>query len=682
MTMPTGRDWLFSIKAFIAAMLALYIALAWDLPRPYWAMTTVYVVMNPLSGATASKAIYRTCGTLLGAIAAVVLVPNLVDAPELLAFAVALWAGCLMYISLLHRTPRSYVFMLAGYTLPLIALPAVLVPETIFDVATARSQEIILGIVCASVVSAIVFPVSIGPVLGGRVSAWLRDAGAWAQEILRGLGTAPASPAARQRLAADIAALDMLISQLSYDAEASDTANRARELRGRLLMLLPILSSLADRLHALRLEIGLSSPELRALTQDIADWMGSDGGASPQALLDRLTALEPPIEEMRQWEGLVRSSLIARLKELVGLWRDCLAQQREIASGEREAPRKPGFRGRPLIGGNRHYDHLLMAYSAGSTVLATFLAGLLWIQSGWAGGANFMAITAVACCFFGALDKPVPAMMSMLIWTGVALSGAGIYLFTVLPHVHDFEMLAMTLAPALLLVGLLMPRPQFFLGMMLVAANGTGSLALQSRYNIEFSGFVNEGLAVMGGVLFALVWTSVAKPFGAEIAARRLVRSGWRDLAAMAAGTGPRDHAALAARTLDRLGQLAPRLAANEARHFAEIDGLAELRIGYNVLDLQRDRRILPEEARGPVGAVLEQVSSHFRARLTGAEANPPAALLAGIDEALTATTSQSDSPATRDAALALVGLRRGLFPGAPGPGQADPMHALAAAAE
>ncbi len=55
MTLPSWRDWLFSGKAFLASMLALYIALAFDLPRPYWAMAAVYVVANPLAGATSSK---------------------------------------------------------------------------------------------------------------------------------------------------------------------------------------------------------------------------------------------------------------------------------------------------------------------------------------------------------------------------------------------------------------------------------------------------------------------------------------------------------------------------------------------------------------------------------------------------------------------------------------------------
>src|ERR1700750_389461 len=111
MNLPSWRDWLFSAKAFLASMLALFIALSLDLPRPYWAMAAVYVVANPLAGATSSKGVYRAMGTLLGASAAVVLMPIFVDAPELFSIVIALWTGCLLYVSMLHRTPRSYAFM-------------------------------------------------------------------------------------------------------------------------------------------------------------------------------------------------------------------------------------------------------------------------------------------------------------------------------------------------------------------------------------------------------------------------------------------------------------------------------------------------------------------------------------------------------------------------------------------
>jgi uncharacterized membrane protein YccC len=504
--------------------------------------------------------------------------------------------------------------------------------------------------------------VSIGPVLGQRFAAWLKEAGAWAQEILAG----EAAPAPRHRLAADIAALDMLVSQLSYDGEAHDTAGRARELRGRLLLLLPVLSSVADRLSALRLEAGGLPPELRDLTRDIAAWM--DAEASPKVaeeLLTRLAALDPPRGEMRHWEGLIRSSLVARLTELVTLWRDSVAQQRELAEGRPGATPKASYRHRPLASGTRHYDHAMMLFSAGSTVLATFFAGLLWIHSGWTGGAFFMAITAVACCFFGAMDQPATAMRTMLVWTAVALVGAGAYIFAVMPLIQDFEMLALVLAPPLLLIGLFVPRPQYFLITMMLAANGTGSLALQSRYGADFADYVDGGLAVLGGVFFALVWTLATRPFGAGLAARRLVRAGWADLAEMASGGRRHDHAALVGRTMDRLGQLVPRLASNDNRGLAGIDGLAELRVGYNLLDLQRDRRALPEAARAPIEAVFDRLSAHFRASKSGS--TPAPALLGVIDDALAAVVEER-GPAARDAAQALVGLRRGLFPGAAGP--------------
>ena len=112
MTLPGWRDWAFALKTYAAAMLALYLALWIDLPRPYWALGTVYITSQVLSGATRAKAVYRVCGTVLGAAVSVVLVPNLVNAPILLSLAVALWVALCLYVSLLDRTPASYLPML------------------------------------------------------------------------------------------------------------------------------------------------------------------------------------------------------------------------------------------------------------------------------------------------------------------------------------------------------------------------------------------------------------------------------------------------------------------------------------------------------------------------------------------------------------------------------------------
>ena len=70
-------------------MLALLIGLGIGLPRPYWAMLTVYITAQPQTGALRSKAAYRLLGTLLGAAVAVILTPALVNAPPVLCLAMA-----------------------------------------------------------------------------------------------------------------------------------------------------------------------------------------------------------------------------------------------------------------------------------------------------------------------------------------------------------------------------------------------------------------------------------------------------------------------------------------------------------------------------------------------------------------------------------------------------------------
>lgn len=666
MIFPSWRDWLFSAKAFLASMVALFVALSLDLPRPYWAMAAVYVVANPLAGATSSKGLFRALGTLIGAAAAVFFVPLFVNAPELLSIVVALWTGTLLFISMLDRTSRSYVFMLAGYSLPLIALPSVGSPETIFDTALARSEEIIIGIVCASIVSTVVFPTSVGTVLGQRISSWLDDAGTWADEILRGEGASPATPLKRQKLAADVTGLDLVISQLGYDAGTRDIVRHSRELRGRLLMLLPLFSSLADRLHALKMSEGSLPRELVSVLNAVADWLKKGGNGSADDTAERLSR---EIERLRKtdqsfdWDDLVRSSALSRLQEIVDLWQDCLTLRDQIVSGRHSGPWRQVFRHRRVVGRVRHYDYGLLVFAAGSVVVGTLVACLFWIGTGWQNGAGFVTMAAVACSFFAALDRPAPFITSMFVWCAVSLVVSFVYIFGILPAVNSYEMLVLVFAPPFLFLGLLIPKPQFNMLAMLLTVNSASFIALQDRYAADFTTFTNEAIAALAGIGFALVWTLLSRPFGAEIAARRLVHAGWADIAETASGERRDDHERLSGRILDRLGQLVPRLAAIEHRDLKKVDGFAEVRLGFNVLMLQQQRRHLRGSAAASIGAVLSDISEFYRARTKSGETiDPPQTLKESIDDGLR-TIVLEDAERGREAIDALVGLRRALFP-------------------
>ena len=672
MTFPSWRDWFFSAKVFAAAMLALFIAMALELPRPYWAMATVYVVSHPLTGATRSKAVYRIGGTLLGASAAVILMPLFVNAPTLLCLVVALWTGSLLSISLLDRTPRSYLFMLSAYTLPMIALPTLNNPESIFDVALARSEEILLGILCASVVSALVWPGKVAPIFSARINSWMQDARDWACELLalpQG-EAAPSAHASRHKLAADILALDQFISHLSYDTTSFAMVKHARELRGRMSMLLPILSSLTETRQAL-VQQGASVPDgLRVLMQQVAGWMAEpDLARSRQAvpvLQRQLAALKQEIANGDDWQSLLIAHALARLQSLINLWLDCRLLQQLLAEEHPTFRWKPAYRHWPVGGTARHYDYGMMAFSSLQASAAIFLASQLWIQLGWTDGSGAVIMVAIASCFFAALDEPAPMMRTFLIWAVVSIVLTTVLLFMVIPAAYTFEMLVAMLAVPFLLVGTLFTRPQFTMIAMMLTVNTATFLSLQGAYDTDFNAFFNGNVATVVGVSFALLFSLLVRPFGIELAIRRLRRASWHDLARMAAGRELDDYPQLTARMLDRLGQLIPRLAASG--HDQLPQAFSELRTGFSVLHLQRDENALPGPAGLRVQQVLDDVAAHYRHALALRQQAPSREqLLQRIDAALEqvlATSRRSDHHVLT-VLNALVELRLTLFPAA-----------------
>ncbi|WP_077037811.1 FUSC family protein [Pelomonas sp. KK5] len=611
--LPTAREWLFSARTFLAAMLAFWLALAAGLPRPYWAFAAVYVVSHPLTGATRSKGLYRVLGTLIGASAAVLLLPLLVDMPVVFSAVVSIWTGTLLYLSFLDRLPSNYVYMLSAYTLPMIALPMVQAPDQAFPFAVARTEEIVLGIACAGLVSALLMPGRAAPVLEQRFAAWLDDAARWATGLLRseahGQPRDAKSLAGSHRLAADVLALDQFISHLRHDADSAEVVRIARELRMRLGLLLPTLSSLSAAMGALR-RAGATTPALAAAIDAIADWIDAPASDEDEAIAARL--LERLQAAAEDHPPLLRRHALRRLEGLVQLWSDCRALQRMMAAGRFDPRWTPAYERWSFTPELRHHDHGMQLFSAASVSAVTFIACLVWIFSGWSDGAGAVIMCAVCSCFFAAQDEPAPAQRTFFHVNTVCLLLGLVLLFLVMPAAHEFETLMLLLAPIFLFIGTLVTRPAFaVLAMGLTVTLATG-LGLTDAYSADFSAFVNSSVASIAGSLLALVWTLLTRPFGARLSLTRLLHASWRDLAETAAGRHG-DEQVLSSRMIDRLGQLMPRLAASSGAQGT--DGLAELRVGFSAMLLQRERAGLAPEAARRVQAVLDALALHYRRR-------------------------------------------------------------------
>ncbi|WP_223504368.1 FUSC family protein [Pseudomonas sp. BF-R-24] len=674
--MPPARDWFYGVRTFAASMIALYIALLMQMPRPYWAMATVYIVSSPFLGPTSSKALYRAVGTFIGAAAAVLFVPMFVQSPYVLVVVIALWTGTLLFLSLHLRTANNYALMLAGYTLPLIALPVVNNPLGVWDVAEARTEEIFLGIAVAAVVGAMFWPRRLAPVFNDSVSKWFTDASTYSLRFLSRNVQPEEVSALRASMVATFNSLELMIGQLPHEGSRPQTVRNTKELRGRMIHLLPVIDALDDALYALERRTPELVDKFASLLTATTEWLEHKDAdlARWQALKDKLEALQPAPEALDDRKQLLFSNAIYRLGEWIDLWQDCRSLQYAIQCESQDNWRAV-YRHWRLGRLSPFLDRGLMFYSAASTVTAIIVASVLWILLGWTDGGSAVILAAVACSFFASMDDPAPQIYRFFFWTAMSVVFASLYLFLVLPNLHDFPMLVLAFAVPFICVGTLTVKPQFYLGMLLTLVNTSSFISIQGAYDADFLSFANSNLAGPMGLLFAFIWTLIARPFGAELAAKRLTRFSWRDIVGLSEPATLSEHRLLGIRMLDRLMQHLPRLAMT-----GQDSGVAlrEVRVALNLLDLLAYTPRVLGVPQVLLRQVVAEVGEYFKACLkAGERLQAPSPLLMTLDRTRRALNGAGDDETRRHLLHALSGLRLALLPGVEFVGSAEPEEPL-----
>ena len=693
----TGAEWLFSFKAFAAAMLAVFLASWAGQPRPFWALMTAYVVANPLAGAVRSKGLFRFVGTLIGGAAAVLLVPRFANAPELLSLALALWVAACLCLSLRDRTPRAYAFMLAGYTAALIGFPSVDTPLAIFDTAVARLEEIGLGVLAATLVHSLVLPKSLSSSVIGLLDRTLGDTRAWLSDI----AARRDGGADRRRVAGDITQLRLLSIHIPFDtSHLRWTADAVHAMQDGVAALTPLLAGVEDRLQALEAHAGSTAnaadaaqaanagssegdalPEdVRAMLDAIGPWLALtavEAEAQLPVLRAQLAALTADAARERladdPWARLLRVALAERLGELLDGWLHCMQLRADIDRGlAGEAMRS---RPAPALSGPKlHRDMGMALWSGAAALIAILVCCAFWILTGWPMGSAAAMMAAIFCCFFAAMDDPVPAINGFLHWTVLSMPFGALYVLVLLPLVQDMWTLMAVCAPMFLIVGAYVGRPSTFGAALPFLFGVIGTLVMHDTAQADLTSFLNSMSGQLAGVFVAARVTRLMRSVGADWSARRIQRATWReldDLARLPRSAG-RAQAYLL-RMLDRISLLAPRVAqaGGSVPGVPTDDALHDLRVGADLVALQGARGRLPVEATLPLQPLLDAIGDWQRARIGGraeAIAAPPAVVLKRLDSALAALVEAYPAslplPAEAiPAASALMGLRRNLFP-------------------
>jgi uncharacterized membrane protein YccC len=271
---------------------------------------------------------------------------------------------------------------------------------------------------------------------------------------------------------------------------------------------------------------------------------------------------------------------------------------------------------------------------------------------------------------FAAQDDPPAVIRASFKVVIASVLVVGFYLFVVMPQVTTVEVLIAVLMPAFVLFGYLAARPKTASLGSLLAIFVAFQLALESSYSASFASFVNASISLLLGVAVTGIVCSVVRASGAEWIARRLVRSNWTTLAAIAESRGRQDSAALASVMLHRLALLAARLTGLPADARKEAANLCPLRTSLNIIDLHRARPGLSRRTLARIDDMLARLASDCRAHTGGPL---PYDLVRSLDMAMAAALHEPAGNTRNAALMGLIGIRCGLFPEA----RADQLHVL-----
>lgn len=561
----------FAIKTLLGGGLALWLAMRFSLEQPVWAMMTAFIVSQPMSGMVVQKGLARLLGTLTGTVVSLILMSQFAQAPALFLLSTGVWFAICTGASTMIRSAWSYSFILSGYTVAIITLPIVEQPMLVFDEAIARCTEICIGILCATAVSALLWPQRVETQMVNQARA------IWQAGIKAACRTLSGEPLPREGL------LDVLGRLVAVDAQREHAWFEGQSGRNRALAM----STLSrDLLAVLRLARG-TARQWQQLTSgeahEVAPWIervsdqlqaGEHKDLSELAVTLRTAAAATTLSTAQQL-FLERLALV--------VLRVNAASRSLLAVDLAEAPRNASG------SMSWHRDWMTASVFGARSAMAFLGLSIFWLATGWTSAPGALILTCVVCSLFASRENAPE--LGMLFMRGIlyAVPVAFIVSQVILPQVTGFAMLCLVMGVPLFIGTLGMSNP-------LVGATATSFCmqfivlcAPRNPMNYDVAFFLNEALAMIVGVGFA-VWTF--KLIGLRYPRwriRRLMRATLQDLRQMTRMTLGGAESWFGGRMTDRLLQLAQHytgLRPSQARK-SWADGMAALDFGDELLHLR-----------------------------------------------------------------------------------------------
>jgi uncharacterized membrane protein YccC len=593
---------LFGLRMWASVCLSLWVAFTLELSEPSWAGTTAALVCQPLLGASLRKSSFRMIGTVMGAVAIVVISAYSRQDRAGFLLSLALWcAGC-AYVATLLSNFAAYAAALAGYTAAILAIDVLgPVGATNGDVvmfAIYRSVEICVGIVSAGVVLALTdlghsrrtlaaeFTSAAAAIMGGFMDCFVTNSPD--QSRLRPL---------RRELLRRVIALDPIID--SAIGEASDLRYRSRVLQQAVIGLMETISVWRKVAFAIEKNAdGTMAGEAETVHKQLPrDWLSASAGASgagPAELRRECCAVARSL--VRLPAQTPRQQLLAdsAATGMIGMSRALNGLTLVVDPGE-----AIGVKG---IAKLRVPDTLPALVNAARAFATVAVLSLFWIASSWPSGVTAITFAAVIVILLPLQgDQAYNASMTFLLGCAISLVCAAIMVFGVLPRASGFPSLCLALGLVLVPFGTLMALPWRPLMCMAASVNFIPMLSITNQMTYNASNFWNGNLAILGGIAVAAIAFRIAPPVPPPIRVRRLLSLTLADLRRLARRSAPGTLEAWEGRGFSRLLALP-----DEAQPVQRAELVSMVAVGKEILRLRHAApRFIPSGALDAALAAL-----------------------------------------------------------------------------
>ncbi|WP_249676518.1 FUSC family protein [Pseudomonas abieticivorans] len=583
----------FAIKTLLGAGLALWLAMRWGLEQPSWALMTAFIVAQPLSGMVVQKGLARLFGTLVGTIMSVVFMGLAAQAPWLFLLSLALWLALCTAVSTQLRSAFSYSFVLAGYTVAIIALPALSHPLTIFDQAVARSTEISLGIICATLSSALLWPSRVEKQLA------LQARQAYDSGLQAAQATLAGDESARKGL------LEILARLVAVDAQREHAWFEGPLGRGRALAIRGLIQQLLVLLRIAR----SVRRQWRQLddheAQVLAPWLEQVRAALQAPAQATLLLLRQQVWDAANDErhSSAQHYCLARMTLLLDTAMAC-----DLALNGVEQGRPPKVLPDTLAV-QRDYTSALLF---GSRSALAFLAmACFWLATAWPAASGGMLLTCVVCGLFASRENGAQIGMAFLRGIALAVPTALLVGQIILPQWSSFAMLCMAMGVPLFFGALGMANPKIGPTATSFCLHFIVLVSVSNHMSFSVASFLNNAMAIVMGVGAAVLAFKLLVFRYPIWQSRRLRAATQQDLVRLTHRELRGAETWFGGRMADRLLQLARMHAGLDHTEREHMDGdLHGLDMGDELLHLRNCLAIAGQPLKGSDQAYLDALQA------------------------------------------------------------------------